>query len=56
MIISGEGKKELLEEIDSKNLPDFLGGDFVGDINTNPGPWTDSMNKSFKNKTVKHPD
>lgn len=38
-IISGSGKKELLEAIDAENLPVELGGEFDGDIRENPGPW-----------------
>ncbi len=31
-IISGSGKKELLEIIDAKNLPKFLGGEASDDL------------------------
>ena len=38
-IISGSGKKELLEIIDAENLPVELGGTCEADIRENPGPW-----------------
>lgn len=55
-IISGSGKKELLKVIDEDKLPVELGGTFEGDIRTNPGPWRDALEKSYKIKTLKHND
>lgn len=32
VIISGSGKKELLEQVGADNLPEYLGGNFKGDL------------------------
>lgn len=43
-IITGSGKKELLQDIPEQNLPIDLGGTFTGDIRENPGPWKEALN------------
>ena len=55
-IISGEGKKELLALIPSENLPVFLGGTFQGEIPQNHGPWKQSFDESFIEKSLQHKD
>ena len=55
-IISGSGKKELLEVIDADKLPVELGGTFQGNIRENHGPWKEALEKSYKNKTLLHHD
>lgn len=46
-IISGNGKKELLKIIDSKNLPQFLGGEATNNIQSNPGIWQEELINSY---------
>jgi hypothetical protein len=53
-IISGSGKKELLEIVDEDKLHVELGGTFTGEIRDNHGPWKEALEKSYKNKTFHH--
>lgn len=54
IIVSGSGKKELLEHIDADKLPDFLGGTCTDDLLTDPGPWNEEIKLSIANKTYLH--
>jgi hypothetical protein len=52
IIVSGSGKKELLEHIDEDKLPDFLGGTCTDDLMNDPGPWQEERRQSIENKTI----
>ena len=51
-IISGSGKKELLQDIDAENLPEFLGGTCPISLRDEPGPWKEEILKSYERKSV----
>lgn len=53
-IINGSGKKELLQDIHPDSLPNYLGGNYQGDLLENHGPWKEALDKSLKNKSVRH--
>lgn len=55
-IFSGSAKKELLDLIDAKNLPQFLGGEASDDLKQNFGVWSEEWKRSLTNKTIKHSD
>ena len=51
------GKKEILMEIDEKNLPEFLYGTCQDPLGFGEfGPWKDAVLTSIKNKTTLHHD
>ena len=51
-IISGSGKKDLLKDIDSEKLPEFLGGTCTISLRESPGPWKEEILKSYGRKSV----
>ena len=51
-IISGSGKKKLLEAIDADKLPVFLGGTCEDDLKNDPGPWNAELKESWERKSV----
>ena len=49
-IIGSSYEKELLEEVDAENLPDFLGGKSTTSISSNIGPWNPDGKKPLYNE------
>lgn len=49
---TGRARKRLLQEIDCDKLHAQFGGRANGDVRLNPGPWSDDMEWSFRNRSV----
>lgn len=55
-IISGSGKKELLERIEASKLPRSLGGEWDAPLSEDNGPWMEEVKRSRANKVLFHSD